>query len=74
MDKKEKSGTVVIDPEADEQARRQEEVEDWAVIDRLRARNADKDPEAVLADATAAVEEVRREMYGEEQRAATSGR
>ena len=74
MEQKDKSDTVVIDSEEDEQARRLEEAEDWAVIDRLRARNADKDPDEVLADATAAVEEVRREMYEEAQRATKGGR
>lgn len=58
----------VLDPDADERRRRaaQEEVEDWARIDRLRERNKDADPDEVLADATAAVEEVRREMYAEQ--------
>ena len=50
------------------------EAEDWAVIDRLRERSRDADPDQVLRDATEAVEEVRREMYEEEQRAAARRR
>jgi hypothetical protein len=33
----------------------------WQVVDELRARNADKDPDEVLRDVTEVVEEVRRE-------------
>ena len=33
----------------------------WATVDRMRAKNADKDPDQVLADITELVEEVRRE-------------
>lgn len=39
--------------------------EDWAVIDRLRERNDDCDPDEVFADATAAVEDARREIDAE---------
>lgn len=48
--------------------------EDWAVIRRLQDRNADRDPDQVLADATAAIEEVRREVHARRARAAGSGR
>jgi hypothetical protein len=63
---------TVLDPEAEERRWREERkaAEDWARIDRLRDRNADKDPDEVMADATAAVEEVRQEMYEEKLRAA----
>jgi prevent-host-death family protein len=46
----------------------------WEVIDQLRAQNADKDPDEVYADVTAAVEEVRRERreQRERERAAAS--
>lgn len=38
----------------------QEARDDWALVDRLGERNADKTAEEVLADATAAVDAVRR--------------
>jgi hypothetical protein len=72
MEKKEKPIAVVIDPDATEQQRREDDA-DWAVIERLQERNADADPEQVLADATAAVEEVRQEMYAETRRHRTAG-
>ncbi len=40
----------------------------WAVVDRVRERNADKDPDEGLRYITEVVEEVRQEMYEEEQR------
>ncbi len=44
----------------------------WATVDRIRERNADKDPDEVYRDVTAVVEEVRQERYEAEQRRATS--
>jgi hypothetical protein len=35
----------------------------WTVIDRIRERNADKDPDEVLRDVTAEVEAVRQVRY-----------
>ena len=46
----------------------------WAVIEQIQQRNADKDPDEVLADVTAEVEAVRREMYEERQRASEGRR
>lgn len=40
----------------------------WSTVDRIRERNADKDPDEVYADVTAIVEEVRQERYEAEQR------
>ena len=48
---------------ADYQALTEASARDWAVIDDLRARNADHDPDEVFADVTAAVEEVRAERH-----------
>jgi prevent-host-death family protein len=59
IEKKGKPVAVVISP-TQYQALQEAIVHDWAVIDALQARNADKDPEEVLTDVTAAVEEVRR--------------
>lgn len=62
-----------FDPVVDERSRR-EEAEDWATIDRLRERNPDEDPDQVMAVVTEVVEEVRREMYAEEQGTAAGRR
>lgn len=65
---------IVSLADLDEIARlEREEAEDWAAIDELRRRNIDRDPDQVLADVTAVVEEVRREMYEEDQRATANG-
>jgi hypothetical protein len=40
----------------------------FAVIDDLHDRNADKDPDQIERDVTAAVEAVRQEMYAERRR------
>ena len=52
---------VVIAPATYERLVRLERERDWAVIDDLRARNADKDPDQVFADVTAEVEAARRD-------------
>jgi len=36
----------------------------WSTVDRIREHNADKDPDTVLNDITAIVEEARQERYG----------
>lgn len=58
VEKKGKPVAVVISP-AQYQALTEVSARDWAVIDAVRARNADRDPDEVLVDVTAAVEEVR---------------
>jgi prevent-host-death family protein len=58
VEKKGKPVAVVISP-AVYQALQEASARDWAVIEGLQAHNADKDPDEVLADVTAAVEEVR---------------
>jgi hypothetical protein len=40
----------------------------WTTVDRMRERNADKDPDEVYRDVTEVVEEVRQECYEREQR------
>jgi prevent-host-death family protein len=62
VEKKGKPVAVMISP-AEYQALQEASARDWAVIDELRARNADKDPDEVFADVTAAVEEVRAERH-----------
>jgi hypothetical protein len=46
----------------------------WAIVDEIRARNPDADPDETLAFATEIVEEVRKERYAAQQAAAESGR
>lgn len=45
----------------------------WAVVDRVRERNAHLDPDEVLRDVTAIVEEVRKERH-DQRRSDQSGR
>ena len=45
----------------------------WATVDRIRERNADKDPETVFKDITEIVEEVRKERYEQQRTQAQSG-
>ena len=44
----------------------------WSTVDRIRERNAEKDPDTVVDDITAIVEDVRQERY-ERQRSETRG-
>jgi PHD/YefM family antitoxin component YafN of YafNO toxin-antitoxin module len=67
VERKGKPFAVVISPEEWEQIERQR-ADAWATIDRLRERNADKDPDEVLQDVTAEVEAVRQERYDQTQR------
>lgn len=44
----------------------------WLLVDQIRARNADKDPDEIMRDVTAEVAAVRQKMY--EKRQVKSGR
>lgn len=67
VQKKGKTVAVIISPE--EYARiREGDARDWAIIRELGELNADKDPDEVMADVAAAVEEVRRERYEQQSR------
>jgi prevent-host-death family protein len=50
---------VVINPAAYERFLRLESERNWTIIDRIRERNADLDPDEVYADVTAEVAAVR---------------
>ncbi len=69
-----KLGTTTINSSMS--VEQQEEIERrfWEAVDRIRERNADQDPEEVLAHVTEVVEEVRRERYEREQREAQDRR
>ena len=58
---------VMISPEQYETMRKEIE-RAWTTLDRVQAVNADKDPDAVLRDVTAAVEAVREENYGQRKK------
>ncbi len=70
---KELLNVVVISPEEYERFRRAEE-HDWTRVEQVQTRTADTDPNAVLAEVTAEVEAVRRDMYAHREAADTGGR
>ncbi len=72
VEKKGKPFAVVVSP-SQYQRLKQEEEKDWVIIDKLRAKNADKDPDAVYREVTKVVEEVRQEIYDKEQKKGLSG-
>ena len=67
VEKKGRPFAVVISPEQYESLEKEQE-RAWTVVDRVRERNADKEPDEVLREVTAEVETVRQEMYEEEKR------
>lgn len=69
VEKKGKPVAVVISLEEFERNRQQAVERAWATVDRVRERNADLDPDEVLRDVTAVVEEVRQERYEQRQKA-----
>ncbi len=72
VERKGKPFAVVISPELYEKVRREEEA-DWAVLDRVAERHADRDVDEVLRDVSAEVEQVRQERHDQEEKA-TKGR
>jgi prevent-host-death family protein len=66
VEKRGRPVAVLISPE-DFELLQQERERRFAVIDRIQERNADFDPEEVLRDVTAVVEEVRREHHAAER-------
>ena len=68
VERKGKPFAVMISPEQYESLRTGLE-RAWSTVDKVRERNADKDPDEVLKDVTTVVEEVRQEMYDTEKRA-----
>lgn len=59
---------VLMNPETYARLLGLERTRDWAVIDRVRARNADRDPDEVFADVSAEVDAARREWRGRDER------
>ena len=62
---------IMITPEEYNRLRREDP---WAVLDELRAANADQDPDEVYQLVTEVVEQVRQERYEQRQQAATGHR
>lgn len=73
MDQQRTPGAV-INPETEELSEEEQAKQDWAAINRFRARNAHLDPDEGLAFITQIVEEVRQEMYEESLRETEGGR
>ena len=67
VERKGRPFAVMISPEQYETMRKEIE-RAWTTLDRVQAVNADKDPDAVLRDVTAAVEAVREENYGQRKK------
>ncbi|HET8631910.1 MAG TPA: type II toxin-antitoxin system Phd/YefM family antitoxin [Thermomicrobiales bacterium] len=68
VEKKGRPVAVIVNPEEYEALERAREAQAWALIEAVGARNADKDPDELMADVTAEVEAVRQEMYDERTR------
>lgn len=73
VEKKGKPVAVMISPEQFETVQKDDEWL-WQVVDHIRARNVDKNPDEVLRDVTEVVEEVRQERYDRRHKEATSRR
>lgn len=71
IEKKGRPFAVVINPEQYAVVEKQIE-KARATVDRVRERNADNDPEEVLRDVTAVVEQVRQERYEQSTKAKTT--
>lgn len=61
--RKGKPVAVIVSPDEYELFREAREALAWDALDRQRQRNAGVDPDAVLADVTAAVDAVRQERH-----------
>jgi prevent-host-death family protein len=68
VEKRGRPVAAVISPEDFDWLRREKE-KVFAVIDRIQARSADRDPDEVLREVTAEVEEVRQSLYEKRRRA-----
>lgn len=73
VEKKGRPFAVVINPRTYQKLQKAD-AKDWEIIERIQARNKDKDPDEVLADVTEEVEAVRQELYEKEQKKKASRR
>ncbi len=67
VERKGRPMAVLISPEQWERYQQTTKEQFFEAVERLRERNADKDPEEVERDVTRVVEEVRRERYERRQ-------
>ncbi len=67
IERKGRPFAVVISPEEYEKLVGKERA--WTTVDRVRERNAGRDPDEILQDMAAELEAVRQEMYEEERKA-----
>ena len=65
VEKKGRVVAVIVNPDEYAAFQRVREAQAWATIEAVGARNADKDPDELMAEVTAEVEAVRQEMYDE---------
>ena len=63
VEKKGRPVAVIVNPDEYEAFRREREARAWAAVERAQGANADKDPDAILAEVTAEVEAARQERY-----------
>ncbi len=71
VEKKGRPVALIVSPDeyaAYEEFRRARDARAWAAIEAVQARNADKDPDEILAEVTALVEEVRQERHDRRSR------
>lgn len=73
VERKGKPYAVLISPEQFD-AIQQEDARTWQLIDAMRRKNAQVDPEEIEAAVTAEVEAVRAQRFEEEQRTGQRGR
>jgi PHD/YefM family antitoxin component YafN of YafNO toxin-antitoxin module len=74
LERKGKPMAVVISPEVDEELETEHLARAKQAIAQIGEQNRDEDPDEVLREVTAVVEEVRRERYAQKQRQAQDRR
>ncbi len=71
VQKKGKTVAVIISPEQFARLQKEDaekDARDWAAIEQVQRANAHEDPDAIMAEVTAVVEEVRRERHERQSR------
>ncbi len=65
VQKTSKSAEVAVNKACESVDQERDEIRErfWQAVERIRKRNADKDPDEVLREVTEVVEEVRQERY-----------
>lgn len=63
VQKKGKTVAFIISPDEYTRYVQERDAQAWAAIEQIQRVNADGDPDTIMADVTAAVEEIRRERH-----------